>query len=103
MAKNKVLELVDLDIQKLKPTIKKQRTNPVLKQTEVMDCLNLLHKKCITTPIDKASNNVSVICKRYYAEVVLKEIGILGNGSELKLKKRLKKFYLSDFSIVFFR
>ena len=28
------------------------------------------------------SNNVSVICKRYYVEVVLKEIGILGDGSD---------------------
>ena len=34
------------------------------------------------TPIDKASSNVSVICKRYYVEVVLNEIGILGDGSD---------------------
>ena len=68
--KNKVLELVDLDIQKLQHKIKKQRTNPVLKQPEVIDYLNSFHKKFVMTPIDKASSNVSVICKRYYAEVV---------------------------------
>lgn len=80
--KNKVLELVDSDIKKLKRKIKKQRTNPVLKQPEVVDYLNSFHQKYVMTPIDKASSNVSVICKRYYVEVVLKEIGILGDGSE---------------------
>ena len=29
-------------------------------------------------PIDKAANNVEIVCKRYYAEVILKEIGVLG-------------------------
>ena len=78
-----MLELVDLDIEKLiYVRSKKQRTNPVLKQPEVVNYLNLFHEKYVMTPIDKASSNVSVICKRYYVEVILKEIGILGNGSE---------------------
>ena len=34
------------------------------------------------TAIEKAPSNVSVICKRYYVEVVLKEIGALGDGSQ---------------------
>ena len=80
--KNKVLELVDSDIEKLKRKIKKQRTNPVLKQPEVVNYLNSFHQKYVMTPIDKAASNVSVICKRYYVEVVLKEIGVLGDGSE---------------------
>ena len=33
-----------------------------------------LQKEFVLTPIDKASNNVLIICKRYYVEVVLKEI-----------------------------
>ena len=45
--KNKVLELVDLDIEKLKRKIKKQRTNPVLKQPEVVNYLNLFHEKYV--------------------------------------------------------
>ena len=32
-------------------------------------------------PIDKASNNVSFICKRFYATVLLQELGMLGNPS----------------------
>ena len=48
------------------------------------------------TPIDKASSNVSVICKRYYAEVVLKEIGILGSGSETYEKASRSKDEIID-------
>ena len=80
--KNKVLELVDVDIVQLKSKIKQQRTNPVLKQPEVVEYLNSFHKKFVMTPIDKASSNVSVICKRYYVEVILREIGIQGHGSD---------------------
>ena len=79
--KNKVLELVDKDIAELKRKTKKQRTNPVLKQPSVVEYLASLQDKFVMTPIDKASNNVAVICKRYYIEVLLKEIGILGSGS----------------------
>ena len=95
--KNKVLELVDSDIEKLKHKIKKQRTNPVLKQPEVINYLNSFHQKYVLTPIDKASNNVSVICKRYYVEVVLKEIGILGDGSDTYEKaNRCKEEIIND-------
>ena len=94
--KNKVLELVDLDIEKLKRKIKKQRTNPVLKQPEVVNYLNLFHEKYVMTPIDKASSNVSVICKRYYVEVILKEIGILGDGSETYEKADRSKEEIID-------
>jgi len=48
------------------------------------------------TPIDKASSNVAVICKRYYAEVVLKEIGILGHGSETYEKADRSKDEIID-------
>ena len=80
--KQKVLEQVDKEILKLKGKTKKQHTNPVLKQPSVVDYRNSFHGKFVLTPIDKAASNVAVICKRYYAEVLLKEIGILGDGSK---------------------
>lgn len=94
--KNKLLKLVDLDIVKLKRKIKPQRTNPILKQSEVLDYLTSFHDKFVMTPIDKASSNVAVICKRYYVEVVLKEIGILGNGSETYEKANRSKDEIID-------
>ena len=30
-------------------------------------------------PIDKAANNVAFICKRYYASIILQELGLLGS------------------------
>ena len=48
------------------------------------------------TPIDKASNNVAIICKRYYVEVLLKEIGILGDGSETYEKSDRSKEEIVD-------
>ena len=94
--KNKLLELVDFDIVKLKRKIKAQRTNPILKQSDVLDYLTSFHEKFVLTPIDKASSNVSVICKRYYVEVVLKEIGILGIGSETYEKANRSKDEIID-------
>ena len=76
--------------------IKRQQTNPVLKQPEVVDYLMSFQKKFVLTPIDKASNNVSIICKRYYVEVVLKEIGILGSGNETYEKANRSKEEIVD-------
>lgn len=38
--------------------------------------LKLAHKRYILVPIDKASNNVGIICKKYYCEIINKELGI---------------------------
>ena len=100
--KNEVLKSVDRDIERLKKKIKQQRTNPVLKQEEVSNYLNLFHEKYVMTPIDKASSNVSVICKRYYVEVVLNEIGILGDGSDTYEKaNRSKEEIIDEVKIAF--
>ena len=32
-------------------------------------------------PIDKAANNVAFVCKRYYALVLLKELGLVGSST----------------------
>ena len=32
-------------------------------------------------PIDKAANNVAFICKRFYAQVLLDELGLVGSSS----------------------
>ena len=32
-------------------------------------------------PINKASNNIAIICKRFYVKVILEEIGILDVGN----------------------
>ena len=47
-----------------------------MKQTDV---INFLETQFPVLPIDKAPNNVAVICKRYYVEVILNEIGVIGH------------------------
>ena len=43
---------------------------------------NIIHEKYVLVPIDKAANNIAIICKKYYVTVVLKENGILDAGNE---------------------
>ena len=53
-------------------------------------------KKFVLTPNDKASDNVSIICKRYCVKVVIKEIGILGSGNETYEKANCGKEEIVD-------
>ena len=79
--RNEVLRKVDAKIACLKRKMKFQKVNPILQQPEVVEYLTELHSKFVLVPIDKAANNVCIICKRFYVEVILKEIGILGEGN----------------------
>ena len=80
--KRKILQEVGNKIISLKHRIKVHKTNPVLKQDAVIEYLNELHEKYVLVPIDKAANNIAIICKKYYVTVILKEIGILDAGNE---------------------
>ena len=79
--KNEVLKKIDEKIQSFKGRIRPKRSQQVLKDPEVVEYLQKMHEKYVFVPIDKAGNNIAVICKRYYVEVILKEIGHLGNGN----------------------
>ena len=37
------------------------------------------HHNYVIVPIDKAANNIAIICKRFYVMRLLKEVGALGN------------------------
>ena len=54
----------------------------MLKQDALIEYLNELHEKYVLVSVDKAVNNIAIICKKYYVTVILKEIGILGAGDE---------------------
>ena len=71
------MQKVDSRIAYLKTKIKPRKTNPVLKRDDVQTYLNYLHKHFVLVPIDKAANNITIICKHFYVEVILKEIGVL--------------------------
>ena len=80
--KRNILQEVDNKIISLKHRIKVHKINPVLKQDTVIEYLNELHEKYVFLPIDKAVNNIAIICKKHCVTVFLKEIGILDAGNE---------------------
>ena len=46
----------------------------VLKSRKHLNYLHELQSKYVLVPADKAANNIIVVCKKYYLEVVLKEL-----------------------------
>jgi hypothetical protein len=48
----------------------------VFKNTEVVNELRRLHENFVLVPADKASNNIVFVCKNYYYECLLNELGI---------------------------
>ena len=62
-------------ISKIKQNFR-QPTGKVLQNADVKVCLSDLHNKCVFIPADKAPNNIIIICKRYYIETLIKELGL---------------------------
>ena len=48
----------------------------VLKSTECLRALEHLHEQFVVVPIDKASSNIALVCKRFYAQVFISELGL---------------------------
>ena len=79
--KEKIFEKVNAKIYFLKTKLKQIKTRSVLKDPEVQQCLENIHRHFVVVPIDKASNNYAFICKYYYITKLLSEVGITGPQS----------------------
>ena len=73
--KNQLKELVADRISNLKGHFKSPNCK-VLNQPDVKDTLCKLHANYVLVPADKAANNVIVMCKNYYIDTLVKELGI---------------------------
>ena len=40
-----------------------------------------INKDFVVVPIDKATGNIALVCKRFYASVVTRELGLNNNSS----------------------
>ena len=69
-------------VRHLRSTRTPQQTKPVLPDENVIRYLTDLHNKYVIVPIDKAANNIAIVCKRFYLTRLLKEVGAVGNPSE---------------------
>ena len=78
--KDKILELVDIRIVNIRKTFVEREVQQILNDQCVKDDLKSLHSKFVFVPIDKASNNIAIICKRLYASVIYKELNFANLG-----------------------
>ena len=54
----------------------KSRQCKVLDQPDVKETLHKLQTNYVLVPTDKAANNVIIVCKKYYIDTLVKELGI---------------------------
>ena len=73
--KDQLKELVADRISDFKGHLKSPKCK-VLNQPYVKDSLHKLHANYVLVPADKAANNEIVVCKKYYIDTPVKELGI---------------------------
>ena len=79
--KSKVFNNLSENIKNVKKH-RRKTNDEILKDNDALQELGDLKNKYILVPVDKASQNISFICKRFYFTVLLKEVGLWpGNNS----------------------
>ena len=79
-----VFDAVEKRINKLK-TIKKFQSRHRKRILEIKD----VKEYFVFVPTDKASNNISIVCKEFYIKILLKEVGFFDN--EKKQDRHIRK------------
>ena len=73
-----VSEKIKNKVNGLKDSRPSRTVREVLKDRECLSYLEELKQRFVIVPIDKASGNIAFICKRFYAKVLLDELGLVG-------------------------
>ena len=79
--KSKIIETVEERSKVCKKKLNFRKVSPLLQDEETQKYLKEIHEKFVMVPIDKATNNIAFICKKYYIDRILKEIGLDGTPS----------------------
>ena len=83
--KDKIIDKIKSQIDK--NIIVPEQTKPILNDPIVIEYLKQLQDRFVIVPIDKAANNFSFICKKYYVSKLLEEVGIpFGDKPTYKLQ-----------------
>ena len=67
-------------IEVLNNTLHTYHNNDSLNSHSVKNALKNIHNKFVVVPIDKATGNIALICKRFYASVIVKQLGMGPNN-----------------------
>ena len=65
-------------------TLKRKNVNhkvQVLKNRTHLEYLEKFHQKYVLVPTDKVSNNIIVVCKKFYVDVIVNELQNTGQPS----------------------
>jgi len=73
-----VRSLIRKRIFKLSRTMS-SKVGSIFNDKGVVDNLTYLHNKYVVVPADKASKNIVFVCKTYYIDCLVKELGINNN------------------------
>ena len=84
--KSTIAAKIDKRIFAFQPNKNKNKRHSILKLPPSKECLSDLHSKYVMVPIDKAANNIGFICKRFYAQVLLEELGLIGSTTSTYTK-----------------
>lgn len=80
--KNNILEFVNKKAERIKKFKLPEKTNPLLKNSEILKELKIIQDKFVIVPIDKAASNIAFTCKKYYIQRLLLEVEIIGKISD---------------------
>ena len=72
---------IDRKIESLNNTLHIYEHEDSLSSPDIKNALQLIHSKYVVVPIDKATGNIAFVCKRFYALVIAKELGLGLNNS----------------------
>ena len=96
-----MLHRVDQRVKILKGKKVPSATKPILEDEDALAALSDLHSKFVVVPIDKASNNFTIICKRFIIQKLLNEVGVPGDISPTyKMSDRNPEDVIADNTIL---
>ena len=76
----RILETIQTRIDRIRKKDKNPRRKNVLSDKHCKEYLEDFQKRFVLVTADKASNNVLIVCKKHYLDVVLKELDMC-NGA----------------------
>ena len=57
-----------------------------IQKSDIQQYLKAIYNKFVLPLSDKEAKDVAIICKKYYAEVILKELGVTAEGNNTYCK-----------------
>jgi hypothetical protein len=78
----------------------RSRNDMILNSPETKDYLKKLQQDLVFVPTDKASNNITIVCKKSYIEQSMKELDIFTDSGQKDLKDKTYATVDKDFKSI---